>query len=157
MVSLSKGPLRAFRVADARYRVLDGSGAARLGGRWNSPGRRVIYGAVCYAGALLERLAQAGVGVLPSAQHSITIDIPDTVDIESIDADDLPGWGALNYRASRAYGDAWLSEARSAVLVVPSVIGRPHEQNVVINQDHSDFGRLRTGVPEPVRWDSRLR
>ena len=62
MASRRKGPLRAYRIADVRQPIFDGNGAALYGGRWNSPGRRVIYAAETYAGAMLEKLAQANVG-----------------------------------------------------------------------------------------------
>jgi RES domain-containing protein len=39
------GPLRAFRIADMRHTIFDGSGAMLHGARWNSPGRRVLYAA----------------------------------------------------------------------------------------------------------------
>ena len=34
---------RTFRVCRARYARLDGTGAQLAGGRWNSPGRAVVY------------------------------------------------------------------------------------------------------------------
>jgi len=30
------------------------------------------------------------------------------------------------------------------------------ERNVLINQDHPDFHRIRASQPVPVRWDRRL-
>jgi hypothetical protein len=42
---------RAFRIADMRHAISDGTGPMLYGARWNSPGRRVIYAAVTYAGA----------------------------------------------------------------------------------------------------------
>lgn len=157
MVSRSKGrPLRAFRVADGRYPLFDGGGAAQYGARWNSPGHRVIYAALTYAGALLERLAQAGTGKLPTTQRWIAIDIPASVEIEEVESSDIPGWNAQDSSGSRAYGDRWLAERRSVALVVPSVVGWPHERNLVLNQDHPDFSALIATAPEPVRWDRRL-
>ena len=58
-------------------------------------------------------------------------------------------------RASRAYGDRWYDEGRTAVLIVPSVLARP-ERNIAINQEHPDFGKIRATAPEPVDWDERL-
>src|SRR5882724_11221307 len=37
--------LRCYRLTRRRYEVLDGEGARRVGGRWNSPGRAAIYAA----------------------------------------------------------------------------------------------------------------
>ena len=156
MVSRSRGPLRAYRVADGRYALFSGEGAAQFGGRWNSPGRRAIYAARSYAGALLERLAQSGIGKIPARQQWIEITIPDEVDLEEVSEADVPGWDASDLIASRRYGDQWLKEGRTSVLIVPSIVGRPHEQNVVISQDHPQFSLLTASDPFPVRWDPRL-
>ena len=64
----SGGELRAYRIADRRHKIFDGQGASLLGGRWNSPGRRVIYAAETYAGAMLEALVHANIGRLPKTQ-----------------------------------------------------------------------------------------
>jgi RES domain-containing protein len=156
MASRYRGPLRVYRVADARHPLFDSRGAAQSGGRWNSPGRRAIYGALSYAAALLEKLAQAGIGKVPHRQHWIVIDIPEDVDIEEVSAADGPRWNSPDLLASRAYGDQWFAERRTVVLVVPSVVGRPHERNAVINQDHPKFDRLTASDPQPVLWDPRL-
>jgi RES domain-containing protein len=156
MVSRSRAPLHAYRVADGRYPLFAGEGAAQFGGRWNSPGRRVIYGARSYAGALLERLAQSGIGKIPPQQQWIEITIPNEVDLEEANEADVPEWDAPDLIASRKFGDQWLKEGRTAVLVVPSIVGRPHERNVVISQDHPQFSLLTASDPLPVRWDPRF-
>ena len=43
-----------------------------FGGRWNSPGRRVIYAAESYAGAMLEVLANSNIGRVP--KHTLDRD-----------------------------------------------------------------------------------
>lgn len=156
MASRYRGPLRAYRVADARHPLFSGEGAAQFGGRWNSPGRRVIYGALSYAGALLEKLTQTGIGKIPRRQQRIEIHVPEEVEIEEVTAAEILGWDAADLIASRAYGDQWLRQARTVVLVVPSAVGQPYERNVVINQDHPDFGLLNTSDFEDVQWDPRL-
>jgi RES domain-containing protein len=47
---------RIFRVCRARHARLDGEGARRVGGRWNSAGRAVVYMAESIALAVLENL-----------------------------------------------------------------------------------------------------
>ena len=49
----------AYRVTKARYPVFDGTGAERMGGRWNSRGRPVVYCADSMAGSLVEILVHA--------------------------------------------------------------------------------------------------
>jgi RES domain-containing protein len=46
-----------YRIARAAYSALDGEGARRSGGRWNSPGTPVVYTAGSRALAVLEVLA----------------------------------------------------------------------------------------------------
>jgi len=67
MASRRRGPLRVFRIADARHLIFDGTGAMIHGSRWNSPGRRIIYAAETYSGALLEIVVHASGGVPSSA------------------------------------------------------------------------------------------
>ena len=154
MASRRSGPLRAFRVADMRHAIFDGSGAMLHGARWNSPGRRIVYAAESYAGALLEILVHAS-GRVPSNQGYVEIRIPSGVSIEEIIPDDVPHWDSLSFESARAFGDRWYDEGRTPVLVVPSVV-TPLERNVLINQEHPDFPRIRASHPLPVRWDARL-
>jgi len=154
MASRRKGPLRAWRIADIRHPIYDGTGALLYGARWSSPGHAVIYASASYACAMLERLAHAGTGSIPKNQRWIAIDIP-AIDIEEITASDVPGWDLPDVSASRAYGDKWLLEKRTAVLVVPSVVARG-DCNVLIHPAHADFRKITYTRAEPVLWDRRL-
>jgi RES domain-containing protein len=154
MGTLRSGPLRAYRIADMRHAIFDGTGAMLHGARWNSPGRRVIYAAETYAGALLEILVHASGGV-PKSQGYIEIDIPAALEIEQIEPDEVPHWNAQSYETARAFGNRWYDERRSPVLLVPSVVTQV-ERNVLINQEHSDFPLIRASQPLLVRWDARL-
>jgi RES domain-containing protein len=155
MASPRSRTLRAFRIADRRHRIFDGAGAASFGGRWNSPGRRVIYAAESYAGAMLEILAHTNIGRIPQTQSWIEIMIGNAVKLEEVKEGNVRGWDAPDQQASRAYGDQWYDQGRTAVLIVPSVLARP-ERNFAINQNHPDFVRIRATVPKPVHWDDRL-
>jgi len=155
MASPRSALLRAYRIADHRHRIFDGAGAASFGGRWNSPGRRVIYAAETYAGAMLEVLAHSNIGRIPRSHSWIGIMIGRGVKVEELNAADLRSWNVADQRASRGYGDRWYDEGRTAVLIVPSVLARP-ERNIAINQEHPDFARIRATAPKPVDWDERL-
>jgi len=154
MASRRSGPLRAFRIADTRYPIFDGTGAMLYGARWNSPGRRVIYAAETYAGALLEILVHAS-GAVPRSQGYVEIEIPARLSIEEVTPADVPRWDSHSFRAARAFGDRWYDEQRTPVLMVPSLVTRV-ERNVLISQEHPDFRRIRATRPLPVRWDARL-
>lgn len=149
--------MRIYRIADRRHEVWNGTGAMRMGGRFNSPGRSVIYGALSFAGAMLEILVHSRIGKVPRQHVVVVADVPDDIALDRAGPDDLPaGWGAVNDpRTARGFGDRWLADLRSAVLIVPSVVARL-EWNVLVNPMHPDAARLVVSAPEPVRWDERL-
>lgn len=155
MASRLSQPLRAWRIADSRHPVFDGGGAALHGARWNSPGARIIYAAETYAGAVLEKLVRTGIGSIPRRQVYVEISIPAGVTVEEAAPDAVPGWDGADQRASRAFGDRWYREARSAVLLVPSIVTRV-ERNILIHQGHADFQKIKASRGKPVIWDKRL-
>lgn len=148
--------MRAFRIADRRHAIFDGTGARLIGGRWNSPGMPVIYASETYSGALLELLVHANIGRVPQTQAWVEIAIPAFVNVEIARAEDLPGWDEDDLRTSRAFGDGWLQEGRSAVLLVPSLVTGGQERNVLINPAHADFAAIEVSESREVRWDRRL-
>lgn len=147
---------QAWRIADGRFDPFSAVGASLVGGRWNSPGQGVIYASLSFAGAMLECLAHAGIGRIPKTHVSIEVAVPGSVAVERHDEHSLPfGWDHADLRVARAFGDAWIREHRTAVLVVPSVVARK-ERTVLLNPQHPDFKEIIAGAPEPVIWDSRL-
>ena len=76
--------------------------------------------------------------------------------MESHNASTLPtNWDTENSASAKAFGDQWLNEARSAVLVVPSVIAKL-DCNALVNPSHPDASKLISSPPEQVIWDKRL-
>lgn len=146
----------AFRIADRRHPVFDSTGAMLRGGRWNSPGRPVLYAAETYAGAVLEVLVHSNLGIVPKTLSVVTIRIPDHLPLEVLEPAMLTHWNAEDQLASRSFGDRWLEERRSAVLLVPSVVVQGRERNVLLNPEHPGFREIQASAPEPVLWDQRL-
>ena len=149
-------PDRAWRIADGRFPIFDGTGAFLFGARWNSPGRRIIYASETYTGAILETLVHTRIGKIPTHQAGIEITIPAHVSIEELRAEDLKGWDALDSGVARRFGDEWLRQGRTAVLVVPSLVTSGLTRNVLINQGHPEFTRITASKPKAVVWDARL-
>ena len=148
--------MQIFRIGDARHPLWDGTGAALVGGRWNSAGRQVIYGSLSYACAMLEILAHASIGRIPTTHRYLIADMPEDMTIERHAANELPaGWDRDDSLSAREFGDYWLREARSAVLLVPSVVARL-EWNALVNPLHPDATRLKIADSESVVWDKRL-
>ena len=148
--------MQLFRIADERHPIWDGTGAALIGGRWNSPGKPVIYGSLTYSCALLEVLAHANIGRIPSTQRYVIVVVPDGVSIQIADENSLPeGWDSENSTLARDFGDQWLKEAKSAILIVPSVVAKL-DRNALVNPIHPDAKKLIVSEPKEVIWDRRL-
>ena len=77
--------------------------------------------------------------------------------IEFVHLEDLPpDWrGEPPPPSSKRMGDAWVREARSAVLAMPSVI-IAGERNFLLNPAHPDFKKILIGKPQRFTFDPRL-
>ena len=148
--------MQIYRIADSRHALWDGTGAAMVGGQWNSPGHAVIYGALSYAGAMLEILVHANIGRIPTTQCYLVAEGPADVPVERHDSKSLlKGWDGEDASIARHFGDQWIQEARSAVLVVPSVVAKL-EWNAVVNPLNFAAGQLTVSQEQKVSWDQRL-
>ena len=109
---------------------------------------------------MLETLAHAGIGRVPKTHVAIEIRIAGDVTVERLEASRLPsGWAQPDQRVARLFGDAWIRERRTAVLVVPSVVARTGA-NVLLNPLHPEFKKivdLLEDVARALSSDERLR
>lgn len=134
----------AYRIGGRAHTLLDGAGAsASDDSRWNSRGRYVIYAAEHYATAILEKAAQSSALRLPRTLVYIRIELPADSLVEEISPASLPGWDADDKAASQEFGDRWYDEQRSLALIVPSLAAPGLERNVLINQRHPAFARVK--------------
>jgi RES domain-containing protein len=137
----------AWRVCRRPFADLSGEGARRYGGRWNSPGRPLVYAAESAALAVLEVRVHLDLdwSILPDDYVIVAIDLF-TLEPETIaDIPDDP----------RAAGDAWLARRASALLRVPSAIVR-ESANILINVAHPDAQRIAIGSVRRFSFDERL-
>lgn len=148
--------LTSYRIGDPGgiYPIFDATGSTIAPGRWNTPGSPVIYSSEHYSTALLEKLVH-GSGRLPPNQHFVTITLPRGLSYEMLSSPATPGWDTLPAGVSKAHGERWCIERRSAILIVPSVVARV-DQNILINPAHPEFGEIEVSLHEPVYWDRRL-
>lgn len=149
--------VRAWRIVKEKYAAtaFSGEGAALTGGRWNSRGARVVYTSGTRSLAALETLVHLNPPVLfRYVLFRVEFDVRL---VETIPPAALPD----NWReeppppATKAIGDAWAREGRSAVLEAPSVI-IPGEPNYLLNPLHPDFKHVAISEPEPFAFDPRL-
>lgn len=137
----------AWRICRALHADLSGTGARLYGGRWNSPGRPLVYAAADAALAVLEIRVH-----LDLPPHLI----PDDYLLVRINCPDLEPETMLEPPARpRAAGDAWLASGRVALLSVPSFIV-PESRNILINPAHTDASRIGIDAMRPFRFDERL-
>jgi RES domain-containing protein len=146
--------VRKRRLPDA----FTGEGSRVAGGRWNSPGIRMVYTSTSLSLATLEYLVRANPLRAPHDIYSIWADVPDDLRLEIIRPDQLvKKWRQYDppVQALRDLGHAWFIRARTAVLQVPSAI-IPEENNFLLNPTHDDFVRIKTGQSMRVSFDGRL-
>ncbi len=150
--------LTAWRIVAARHeaKAFSGDGARLYGGRWNSKGVAVVYTAANLALASLEIVVNLPSPALLEDYIRIPVRFESGL-VEVLNPETLPAdW---NHRpispCTRAIGDSWVREQRSAVLCVPSIVV-PEECNYLLNPLHPDFGRIHIGPPAVYHLDPRL-
>jgi RES domain-containing protein len=142
---------RVYRVCRSLYARLDGEGAKRVGGRWNSPGRAMVYMAESISLAVVENLVHMSKEDFPVGYVSVSALIPGELSILTGDAlrKEFPNVGP------RELGDYWLDSLLSPVLRVPSAIV-PEEFNFLLNPRHAAFAQIVAEPAVPFVFDARL-
>lgn len=127
-----------------------------MGGRWNSPGVRVVYASSSVALAVLEVLAYRK-AAKPLSPHYLYSVIVADAQIEWLEPSELPkNWRDYPYPdTTQRNGDAFVEAQESLALVVPSVLV-PKEHNVVLNCAHPEFATLAIGEREDFPINPRL-
>jgi RES domain-containing protein len=149
--------MRVWRVARQVYSVLDGEGARRAGGRWNSPGVPVVYASSTLSLAILELLVHTDPDLIPRDLYRFEIELPGSLTPEILNVGTLPSnWRDIpNHPACRAVGDDWLQQRKHAILGVPSAVV-PEELNYLINPAHSATAGIRVVRSGAFSFDKRL-
>ena len=150
---------RVFRVLRAAYAraPFDGEGAYRYGGRWSSPGTRLVYTSEHQSLAMLEYFVHLDPEDSPDDLVLATADVPDNLSRERIQSRDLPAhWRETPAPPELAQvGDDFVNKAEACLLLVPSALA-VNENNWLINPQHAVFGRIVLHAPEPLRYDPRM-
>jgi RES domain-containing protein len=137
----------AWRLCRAAFADLSGDGARRHGGRWNHPGRPVVYAASSAALAVLEVRVHLDLPaeLLPDDYVLLTLDLDD---LRIEDAEAVPADPA-------GFGDAWLQQQRTPLLRVPSLIV-PESPNFLLNPAHPESTAARIAGTRRFDFDRRL-
>lgn len=151
--------INAFRIFKTKYAssCFDGEGAFRFGGRWNSPGTRIVYAAGSVSLAALELLVHLNNEQRLISYSLIEVSFDERLVMSVDDFRGLPkNWAdSPAPQAIQRIGDDWSNQMASAVLKVPSAV-IPSESNYLINIAHPKFGEIILGEMVPFGFDPRL-
>ncbi len=153
--------LSGWRIADSVYatnpeQIMSGEGAYLFGGRWNNKGVRVVYLGTSLAQASMELLIHLGRADILNTFRKMKVSFDESL-VQHIDLADLPDdWAAPTMTSSvQAVGDAWVEEAESLILQVPSAAIRG-EYNYLFNPQHPAAGQSIFGLITAFNYDPRL-
>jgi RES domain-containing protein len=147
-----------WRIVKSRYATaaFDREGARLYGGRWNSPGTRMVYTSSTVSLAVLEVLVHLQEASLHFSYLRISVGFNDAL-VERLDHSMLPdGWRTYPAPSDlQRIGDDWVRSQRSVALEVPSVIVES-ESNYLLNPAHPDFSSVVIGESKPFTFGERL-
>lgn len=148
---------RVWRLQRSVYNSLDGEGARRFGGRWNRPGRPIVYTSEHLALCVLELLVHLDTDLVPDDFAAYEFEVPDDFAVETVREEELPpSWRRLaTCSICLDLGDAWADRMQAPILEVPSAVLK-NGKNILINPDHPDAKRVRHVHQEPFTFDPRL-
>lgn len=146
--------MELFRISRSAYQNdLTGEGAFQHGGRWNSPGKRMIYTSSRRSLAMLEILVHWQQPAPPPDYVVVVLFIPDHLVSKNL-VYKMPDW-QQDQQWSREIGDDWIKTQASLLLRVPSVVVSA-ESNYLINPMHKDADAVKVIDIEPFGFDKRL-
>jgi len=147
--------MEVYRICKDRYaKSLDGEGAFRNGGRWNSKGTRVLYTSGSIALATLEVLVHTDGVPIKKGMSIIKLSFPTDSICENIE---LPkGWNHKPAKqATKEIGDAHMKSKKWLAIKVPSIVIE-EEFNYLLNPLHERFNEVKIISIKPFNFDSRL-
>ena len=147
----------AYRIVKRRHstHAFDGEGAKLAGGRWNSPGQRVVYLSEHLSLAALELFVHLGDDAARLEWVYFVVEMSPALTIQTLRRKPKNWRAEPPTAASMRIGDAWLAAGESALLQVPSAI-IPAESNFLLNPTHSSSSKLRIAPPRPFHFDPRM-
>lgn len=134
-----------------------GIGAHKLGGRWNPPGRKVVYAAADPSTAILEVAVHLGFDALDTVRHVLTcFEVLDPGLIKVVQPEDVPNPVWLSSAAAspnqQKFVDALLAE--HAFVLIPSAVSR-NSWNLLVSCELA-AGKYRVVKQERFGLDTRL-
>jgi RES domain-containing protein len=135
-----------WRLCRRPFADLSGNGGRLVAGRWHND-RPVVYTATEPSLTVLEVRVNLDLSFEDLPRDYVLLRI-DTGNASAEPLDSLPD-------QPRAFGNAWLTARRSALLQVPSVVVPP-ARNMLINPLHPEAAQIRITEITPFAFDARL-
>ena len=154
-----EGYTHGYRIVAPKWAhdALSGEGARKFGGRWNSPGRPLVYLGGSRALSALEMLVHLTSPLSRAKVYQlIKVEIPSEL-ISSYPQQALPhNWRSITPSIpTQEIGDDWLKASGKLALKISSVL-IPEEYNLLLNPRHPDFDKIIAANPVDFSFDKRL-
>ena len=138
---------------------LTGEGSSMTGGRWNSPGRLMLYTSSHLSLSVLEVFVHIAPDLrddLPDLT-AVCLVVPDDAGVRTVSDAQFREFmaNAALLAACQAFGDTWLAAGVDLILAAPSVIV-PEELNVMLNPAHPRMHEVAIVSARRFRFDPRL-
>ena len=140
--------MKVWRLTRSEHVALDGAGAAKLGGRYSSPGTPLVNFA-----------SEAALAVLVALRYA-------QANPQTFDDDLVLGWTTISQDAERvpneltdagkvAFVDAWAAERRSLIVAVQSAV-LPEADIILMNPRHPGASNVAPLCTRPFRFSECL-
>jgi len=151
--------IHGYRIVAPKWEktALSGEGARKYGGRWNSPGRNMVYLGGSRALSALELLVHLTTPLSRAKRFSLIEILVPRSEITTYPTQCLPDrWNqSSNLKLTAELGDDWYDVGGQLAMVVPSVL-IPEETNIVLNPEHRAFKDVVIGESKAFYFDKRL-
>jgi len=145
-----------YRISNSVYsNDISGTGAKRMGARWNSAGVPVLYTSQFISLSVLEMLVNTNFKDYAIALDLMYISIPDQQPVPAIDAANLKQNWKDDFEYTRFMGDEFIRQNKSLLLRVPSAVIQ-EEFNYLANPLHRDFRKIKIIKTKSFWPDKRL-
>lgn len=150
--------MKVYRLTKKKYLYdLSGLGSEIAGGRWNYKGTRLVYTSESRALCTAEIAVHTPFGVVPDDYYLMTINIPDSIKVDSIKHESLPNdWMRFpNINITQDIGEQFIKDGRYLILKVPSAVVQG-DYNYLINPNHKEINKIKIIDNEKFDFDERL-
>ena len=133
-------------------RDITGTGAFLYGGRWNDPGKYLVYTAENNVLAAFEVALRVPLEHISKNYVMVPIEIPDKTEVME---PALPRQWHLKMEITRSIGEKFVNERKYLMMKVPSAL-ISDSFNYLINPNHALIKKVTVLDARPILFDKRL-